>query len=67
MNYQEKLIRKLAKKYNLDHRVVKDVVYSPLKFTNRIVQHPTDMRAVRIMYFAVFTQKTKRNKESRKK
>lgn len=65
MNYQEKLIRKIAKEKNLDFRVVREAVYSPLKFTNRVVQHPTDMRPVRIMYFGVFTQKTKKNKLSR--
>ena len=67
MNYQDKLIRKIGKKYNLDWRVVQEVVYSPLKFTNRIVKDPTDMRPVRIMYFGIFTQKPTKNKLSRMK
>jgi len=65
MDYQDKLINKLGKKYNIDPRVVKQVVYSPLKFTNRVVQDPADMRPVRIMYYCVFTQKPSKNKMSR--
>ena len=65
MTYQEKLIRQLAKKYNIDYRVVKEIVYSPLKFTNRVVTDNTDMRPIRIMYFGVFTQKDRKNKANR--
>ena len=65
MDYQDKLISKLAKKYKIDRRVVKEIVYSPLKFTNRVVKDPVDPRAVRIMYFGVFTQKPGKNKRNR--
>ena len=65
MRTQETIIKNLAKKYNLDHRIVKEVVYSPLKFTNRVVKDPMDMRPIRIMYFALFVQKPKKNKANR--
>ena len=65
MNYQDKIISNLAKKYNLDSRIVKSIVYSPLKFTNRIVKHNMDMRPIRIMYFGVFMQKERKNKKNR--
>ena len=65
MDYQDKLIRKLAKKYDIDSRVVQEVVYSPLKFVNRIVRHISDARPIRIMYFGAFTQKERKNKANR--
>ena len=65
MDYQEQLIRKIAKEHDIDFRIVKEVVYSPLKFTNRVIQHNTDMRPMRIMYFGVFMQKIKKNKANR--
>lgn len=66
MNYQDKLIREIAKENNLDWRVVQAAVYSPLKFVRKVVEHPSDMRPVRIMYFGVFMQKLgKHNKAKR--
>jgi len=55
--YQEKLIRQLAKKYNKDPRVIKQIVYSPIKFANRIVSDILDDRPIRIRYFGVFALK----------
>lgn len=62
--HQDRLIRKLAKKYNKDPRIIREVVYSPLKFTSRIVSDPVDMRPVRIRYFGVFTLKHKSAKDN---
>ena len=62
--HQDRLIRKLAKKYNKDPRIIKELVYSPLKFTSRIVSDPVDMRSVRVRYFGVFTLKHKNAKDN---
>ena len=62
--HQDRLIRKLAKKYNKDPRVIRELVYSPLKFTSRIVSDPVDMRPVRIRYFGVFALKHKNAKDN---
>ena len=62
--HQDRLIRKLAKKYNKDPRIIKELVYSPLKFTSRIVSDPVDMRPVRIRYFGVFALKHKNAKDN---
>jgi hypothetical protein len=62
--HQDRLIRKLAKKYDKDPRIIKELVYSPLKFTSRIVSDPVDMRPVRIRYFGVFTLKHKDAKDN---
>ena len=57
MKYQDRVILNLAKKYNKDPRVIKEVVYSPIKFANRIVSDPVDIRPIRVRYFGVFTLK----------
>lgn len=62
MKFQDQLIKNLASRYNKDERVIKEIVYSPLKFTNRLIQSPKDNRPVRIRYFGAFVQKTKFNK-----
>lgn len=65
MNYQDKIIKDLAKKHNLDSRIVKAIVYYPIKFTKDVFKDPVDMRPVRIRYFGVFTQKVVKNKMNR--
>ncbi len=62
--HQDRFIRELAKKYNKDPRVVKEIVYSPLKFASRVVSDPVDMRPIRIRYFGVFTLKHKNAKDN---
>jgi nucleoid DNA-binding protein len=62
--YQDRLIRALAKKYNKDERVIREIVYSPLKFTNRVISDPLDMRPIRIRYFGVFALKHKNAKDN---
>jgi len=59
MKYQDRLIKDLAKKYNRDPRVIKEIVYSPIKFANRVISNPTDLRPVRVRYFGVFVLKHK--------
>lgn len=51
---KEDIILDLAKEYGLSKRVVKSVVYSPLRFLSRVVANDYDDRAVRIPYFGVF-------------
>ena len=67
MNKKGLIIRELAKKYNKDVRVIQQMVESPFKFTNRVIQDPYDKRPVRLRYFAVFMQKESYNKEMRLK
>jgi len=57
--HQDRFIRELAKKHNKDPRVIREVVYSPLKFASRVVSDPTDMRPIRVRYFGVFALKHK--------
>lgn len=60
---KDKIIRRLAKEYNKDIRIIEQIVNSPLKFTNRVIQDPLDDRPVRIRYFGVFVQKESYNKK----
>jgi len=62
--HQDRLIRKLAKKYNKDPRIIKEVVYSPLKFASRVISDPLDMRPIRVRYFGVFALKHKDAKDN---
>ena len=55
--HQDRFIRELAKKYNKDPRVIREIVYSPLKFATRVISDPADVRPIRIRYFGVFTLK----------
>lgn len=62
--HQDRYIRALAKKFNKDPRVIREIVYSPLKFVNRTVSDPVDMRPIRIRYFGVFALKHKEAKDN---
>jgi hypothetical protein len=64
---QDIIIRNLAAKYKKDPRIIEAIVYSPLKFTKRVIENPRDDRPVRIKYFGVFTQKPIFNKTTRMK
>ena len=64
---QDIIIRDLAAKYKKDPRIIEAIVYSPLKFTKRVIENPQDDRPVRIKYFGVFTQKVVFNKDTRMK
>jgi len=65
MTKKDIIIKKLAKKYNKDSRIIQEIVGSPLKFANRVIRDPYDERPVRIRYFGVFVQKTSYNKENK--
>ena len=54
---QERIIKEIAKKYNLDTRLVKTVVYHPIKFAKTKMENPTNNRPIRIRHFGLFTQK----------
>jgi len=62
--HQDRLIRKLAKKYNKDPRIIKEIVYSSLKFASRVISDPLDMRPIRVRYFGVFALKHKNAKDN---
>ena len=62
--HQDRFIRNLAKKYNRDPRVIREIVYSPLKFATRTISDPEDMRPIRIRYFGVFALKHKEAKDN---
>jgi len=62
--HQDRLIRKLAKKYGKDERIIREIVYSPFKFANRIISDPLDMRPIRVRYFGVFALKHKNAKDN---
>jgi len=62
--YQDRLIRKLAKQFKKDPRVIREIVYSPLKFASRKISDPLDMRPIRVRYFGVFTLKHKNAKDN---
>jgi len=65
VDFQRRLLTKLANKYGIDKRIVKEVVYSPLKFTRDIISDDVDERPIRIRYFGAFIQKKNSNKSSR--
>lgn len=60
--WQDKIIDQLAFKYGLDKRVVREVVYYPLLFTNRVMNDPKDDRPIRIKHLGVFAYRGSRNK-----
>jgi len=57
MLIREKLIRELAKEYNVPAPVVRSVVFSPLRFTRRVVGDRYDYRPVRVRHFGAFVMK----------
>ena len=65
MLHQDILIRDLAAKYKKDPRIIEAIVYSPIKFTKRVMEDHADDRAVRIKYFGLFVQKPIFNKNTR--
>ena len=65
LNRQEILIRDLAAQYKKDPRIIESIVYSPLKFTKKVINDPTEERPVRIRYLGAFVQKATRSKDTR--
>jgi hypothetical protein len=63
MKVEDKIIRHIARKYNKDPRVVREIVYHPLLFAKRRMEDDAEDRPIRIRYFGAFTQKEIKNKE----
>ncbi len=61
-DWQSQLEKDLAKKYNLDYRIIREIVRSPLKFVKRRMEDEEDQRPIRLRYFGVFVQKEMVNK-----
>lgn len=57
MGIKENLVEKLAKKYNIDSRVVRLIVDYPIKFSKERISDSEDHRPIRIRYFVVFLPK----------
>ena len=55
--WQKDLIRELAKKYGLDIRVVRTMVYYPYLFTKRVIKDPHDNTPIRHRYLGCFNIK----------
>jgi hypothetical protein len=63
VSVQDRIIKDIAKKYKLDYRHVKNIVYYPFKFAKAKMSDPLNERPIRIKYFGVFTQKHILNKD----
>ena len=61
MTTKQALIKKLAKKYKLDPRVVNLIVNYPIKFAKERISDPDDNRPIRIRYLAAFVPKAAGN------
>ena len=61
MGKKEETIKRLARKYNIDPRVVRLVVDYPFKFTKERMADMEDWRPIRIRYLAVFLPKSAGN------
>lgn len=57
MLLKKEIVKKLAKKYNLDTRVVRLIVDYPIKFARERISDDEDNRPIRIRYFAAFVPK----------
>ena len=52
--WQKELIRELAKKYGVDVRVIRTMVYYPYIFSKNVMQDPHDNRPIRHRYLGAF-------------
>lgn len=57
MGIKDEHVKKLAKKTNIDPRVVRLVADYPIKFAKEKMSNEEDWRPIRIRYFAVFLPK----------
>jgi len=63
-NKQDQIIKELAKKYNIDYRVCKAIVDSPLLYFKSLVVDDFVEHGIRIPYFGAFCQKGGYNNKS---
>ena len=54
---KDKLTKILSKKHGVDQRIVRLIADYPIKFYKRVAGDNTDIRPVRIRYFAAFVPK----------
>jgi len=57
VRFKNELIRKLAKHYGVDTRVVKTIVDYLFLFVRRKIADPVDIRPIRLRYLATFVPK----------
>ena len=62
---QERLIRNIAKKKEMNLRITKTIAYYPLKFAKERMTDLSDDRPVRIRYFGAFVHKYMGSKKYR--
>lgn len=60
------IIKDLSDKYKIDQRVIKLICYHPLLFAKRIIEDPSDERAIMIKYFGKFILKYNKTSEDKK-
>ena len=56
---KDELVKKIAKRKDMDERVVRLVADYPFKFVRDKIADPGDWRPIRIRYLAVFSIKSK--------
>jgi hypothetical protein len=66
-SWQKELIKKIAKDYGLDIRIVRQMVYYPLLFTKYKIASTEDWNPIRHRHLGVFTTKTLLMKKYREK
>jgi len=56
---KDELVKRIAKRKNMDERVVRLIADYPFKFTRDRMSDPADWRAIRIRHFGVFALRLK--------
>lgn len=56
---EKEIINEIAKRKNMDPRVVSLIANYPFHFTRKVMKEPEDYRPVRIRYFGLFALKPK--------
>lgn len=62
---QDKLIKEIAKKENIDSRIIKTIVNYPMKFAKTKMSDLSDNRPIRIRYFGAFVHKNTESKKTK--
>lgn len=64
MDVQQSIIKKIAEKYNIDHRVCKEIVNSPFVYLKYLITSSNIEDGLRIPYFGAFCQKGNYNNKT---
>jgi len=59
----DRIIKELANKYNLDERVIRSITSSPFLFSKKVMGSLEDERPVRIPYMGCFVIRRHKNKD----